>query len=338
MGNNINTIFETLTPGTERKEKMYRTIVTESYKEKQNGHVRELYNRQAPKKIVIAVIVAAVCILTTTVALAITFSWHQLLLDYLNPSEMQIQEMNGAVGTPCATITKNGVTVNVLQTITDSYNVFVLYELIVPEWIELTDDIKWSNEDFIVPTSIGGTMYSGEYGSTTLEQSENRRITLLHYSQTREIANGFIRMQFENLCRFIIIYDDNGEYMDLERVPLVEGEWDLAWELNYEDKSSIVIDSDISVSINGSSNRITRIVISPISVLINIEGDDILTVVRPVVTLIDGSQIAFDFKSDTKSFSYSILSGNDLYYRFDNLINTDDVVSVTIGDVTIFVS
>lgn len=328
--NDLIDCFNSVTPENTQKQKMLRMIL-----DSKKGGIVPM--KRAAKKISLAAAVIVLCVLTATTALAIGFGWNEKLIEYLNPSEKQMEALSGAVSTPEATLTKNGVTITVKQTLTDSFGIYVLYEMTVPEGIELNDGIRWEFDVLDVTTEkIDGDYGGAVIGSEILEQAGNKRTVLLHRDQTTPLKNGTAKLIFKNL-EYI---RRNGPTGPVEITPLVKGEWDLEWEFNYVDTSK-TIEVNKPVSINESNDTITKVVISPMSVCAFVRGDDILGSARPVVNFKDGSKLAYDKDSKNKSFSYYLVNENELiyenqlYYRLENIINVADVESITIGDVTI---
>ena len=318
--------FDSVTPVHNQKQKMLNTILN-SRKEK------VLPVKRAAKRVSLAAAVIGICVLTATTALAINLGWNEKLIEYLNPSEKQVETLGGAVDTPEATLTKNGVTITVKQTLADSFGIYVLYEMTVPEKIELNNDIKWGLEVLDITTGQTDAISCGTISSEILEQTLNKRTVLLHVQKTIPFENGYVKLILKDL-EYV---SKNAVTGNIEFTPLVEGEWELNWDLNYIDTSK-TIEVNEPVSINGSKDTITKIIISPMSVCVFVKGDDILMGVRPVVTFKDGNKIAYDAQSKNKSFIYYLIDednmtyANQLYYRFENIIDIDDVDNITIGD------
>jgi len=318
--------FDSVTPVHNQKQKMLNTILN-SRKEKM------LPVKRAAKRVSLAAAVIGICVLTATTALAINLGWNEKLIEYLNPSEKQVETLGGAVDTPEATLTKNGVTITVKQTLADSFGIYVLYEMTVPETIELNDNIKWKWEVLDITTEQTNSTNGGTISSEILEQTSNKRTVLLHIQKTIPFENGYVKLILKDL-EYV---SKNAGTGNIEFTPLVEGEWDLKWEFKFVDTSKI-IEINEPLSINGSEDTITKIIISPMSICVFVEGDDILMSVRPVVTFKDGNKIAYDAQSKNKSFIYYLIDednmtyANQLYYRFENIIDIDDVDNITIGD------
>ncbi|MFF2481310.1 DUF4179 domain-containing protein [Paenibacillus sp. NPDC058071] len=333
--NELTSFFNEITPTEKQMRNMYTRIKT--------YQAEEVHMKKTTKKVSVLAAVVAAFLLFSTAAFASTLNWNELFIQYFKPSEDQMKAMNGIVSTPEATVTKNGVTVTVKQTIVDSQNVYVLYEMTVPETIDLNDDIGWEGEYFALMPEAKKLVMGG--GSTILKQDKHTRTGLFHKRQTVLNGNSTATLQFENLTLHQKIYDKKGEYIDLKRVPLIEGEWSLTWDLMIDDTQSIKLEPNTPVSINKrSKNSVTKIEVSALSIYILVEGSDVLTRLAPIVKFKDGSQLSFNYMSRGQSFSYVNVAsptearGNHLYYKFDQIISPEDVESISIGNVTIPVS
>lgn len=277
----------------------------------------------------------AITILFSGTALAIGLGWHIKLMEYLKPSEEQLQTLDGAVNLPEASITHNSVTITVKQTLADAFGIYVLYEITVPNGIELDNSIGWRMEVVDAPTvTTDDYITAGSGGSEILEQTGNKRTVLYHLDTTAAFKDGNIKLMLKDLIR----YTKNDATGSIEITPIVEGEWELEWKFTFVDISK-TIDLDMPLSINGSDNTITKIVISPMSFCTFVKGDSIAGSARPVINFKDGSQITYDdLENKNKSFGYYLIDeanmtySNQLYYRFENIIKLNDVASIQIGD------
>ncbi len=330
----LNSCFDRMTPDPAQKQKMLGEIIS--------GQKEELKPLKRPvKHLYLLAALVALAVLTMTTALAISFGWHEKLIEYLNPSDEQMTALDGAADTPDATITKNGVTITVKQTLADSLGIYVIYEMTVPDDIELTDDIRWAQYILDIPLAQADESHTlGTTSATVLEQSAHKRTVLIYSQRTAPSENGSIRLQFKDL----IDYSNTGvtnNVLAAMSAPLIEDDWALEWDFSYVDTSK-TIEVNKPLSINGSEDTITRVVVSPMSACVFVKGDDILGSARPVINFKDYSQITYeDIGLKNKSFMYyladedNMVYVNQLYYRFLNIINVEDVVSITVGDVTI---
>ena len=328
--NDLINCFYNSSPTAAQKHKMLAKI--------QDSGTGKLVVKRSGKRLYLTAALITTVILTMTTVLAIGFRWDEKLIEYLNPSEEQMAALDSAADTPEATISKNGVTITVKQTLADSFGIYVLYEMTVPSNIELNDNVEWMFSQLDVPTvTMEEHVSIGTISSEILDQDDNKRTVLVHLQETTMFESGILALHFQNLGYYNFTQEDTAP----EFIPLVEGEWHIEWEFNCVDISNTV-EVNTPLSINGSENTITRVVISPLSVCVFVEGDDILmSGIRPAVNFNDGSQIAYDVYSDGKSFGYFLVDeaaltyANQLYYRFDRIIDLEDVVSITVGDVTI---
>lgn len=321
----LNDLFNTISPTQAQKERMLQSILEE-----------EQPVKTTIKAVTMTVVVAVVCLLTSIAALAGTFGWHEKLVEFLNPTKTQMEELEGAVNNPQAQVVKDGITVSVLQTITDSHGIYVLYDMAVPEWITLNDDVIWFMESIDAAfTENEGIGVMSLEPPAILSESKNHRTVLLHLDSTMKIQNGTASLFLRDLGYYAAKEDGTSEF-----VSLVSTEIKLEWPMGFQDTSKTVYPNQ-PVSVYDAKGVVTEISISPMSVCVMVQGDDMLMAVRPVITFRDGSEISYDVNSENKSFSYSAMNHecssymNNLYYRFENLINVADIVSVTVGDVTI---
>jgi hypothetical protein len=284
---------------------------------------------------VIAAALLAVAVIFSGTALAISLGWHEQLMEYLKPNKEQIENLEVAVDMPEATVTHNGVTVTVKQTLADAFGIYVLYEMTVPETIKLDDNVQWIFSNLSVP--VGETdeyVFVGTTGTTVLEQNGNKRTALIHKQVSAPLENGKIELLFRDLSYFDIT-QGAGPFL-----PLVEGEWKLGWDFTYVDTSRTV-GLDLPISINGSKNTITQVIISPMSVCVYLTGDDIAGIVQPTVIFKDGNEISYDVKNRNASFPYYLSDAdneiymNQLYYRFEKIVDPSDVAGIQIGDMVI---
>ena len=285
------------------------------------------------------VLVAAILVaLLVTTALAINFGWHIKLIEYFNASEEQMESLDMAIGMPEATVTHNGVTITVKQTLADAFGIYVVYEMTVPDNIELDDNVLWAFTVFSVPSAETEDYVSvSTIGTTILEQNGNKRTVLLHKQVSSPFTNGKIELIFQNLIYFVL-NDKSRPYM-----PLVEGEWELEWDFTYVDTGK-TIELNLPLSIDGSDNTISKLVVSPMSICAFVTGDTIVGSVQPIVNFKDGSSITYSSQDNNASFSVYLSDAeneifvNQLYYRFERIIELTDVASMQIGDVVISVN
>lgn len=287
--------------------------------------------RVARKLSLAAVAVILISVFSATTAFAVGLGWHEKLIEFLNPTQRQIEEIAPAIDSPEATITENGITVTVKQTIADSTGVYVLYEILAPEGFAFAEDITTGSHIFdVTHTSNGGEGTSGMISApAVLEDMGNRRTAIQYYSTGTAIVDGTALLILRDLQK-------SGK-------TVIEGEWRLEWDFTYTDFSETV---SLNPSVLIGENRyVSELVISPISISILVDGrvtsSDNLTI---TVNFKDGSRIVhtmFDSESKVKSDRISVndLNPNEttsrVYHSFDAIIDIDTIESVGVGEALI---
>ena len=302
---------------------------------------RKIYMK---KKIFSGILVAAVIFTITSLSvLAATFNWHEKLIEYFNPTAQQMEELQGNVAMPQATATDNGVTVNVLNTIVDSHDIYTLYEVLLPESITITkeiaeSDLQW-DFDFLDYKAEETKDVCGMSGTSRklLDFSEHK-MTFLMYDSTEQktLNNQDITLNLENLVYYT--HTEN----DIIKTTLINCDLSLSWKLNYENKTRTYNVNQKTVIYPGKDNRLSKVEVSPVSVWIQIEGDDTMMAAKPIIKFKDGTQIQFDARNDfnVSSDFANFIDGREggiitFGYCFDKIHNMSDYESITVGDLTV---
>ena len=338
--NDLNSCFDNVAPSSEQKQRMLDKILE---RKTENGGTESL--KHGTKRLAIAVALVAVFVLMATTALAVGFGWHERFIEYFGIGEDQNTLLDGAVGSPGISITENGVTVEVLQTLADSQGVYVIFEVTVPDDVELTNDtgFEWAMLNAETEQRTEGISMAVS-GAEVLDISGKKLIAIASYIPNDPIKSGTLRLSLNNLG-YNIWTEGSAGVPEHEYYSFVEGKWVLEWEFTYEDTAKKVTPNQI-VDTDGSS-LVTAVSISPVSICVSAEGpldsslEALLVGGEITVTFIDGNMISYSSVDRTSSFGRSLAKENDLIYnyqmynRFDRIIDPDDVVSVTLCDVTI---
>jgi hypothetical protein len=288
--------------------------------------------KQAVRKLSLAAVaVIVISVFSATTALAVGLGWHEKLIEFFNPTQQQIEEIAPAIDSPEVSVSENGVTVTVKQTIADSTGVYVLYEILAPEGFEFTEDITTDGHIFdVTHESNGGEGTTGMISApAVLEDMGNRRTAIQYYSTETAIVDG---------TALLILRD-----LQKGNKTLIEGEWRLEWDFAYTDFSETVY---LSPSVHIGENRYaTELTISPISISFFIDGrvtsSDNLTI---TVNFKDGSQIAHTLFYSESKLKADRISVNDLnpdeitsrvYHSFDAIIDINDIESLGVGEALI---
>lgn len=316
--NDLNRCFNEIVPTAEQTERMLHAILENRNEERERG---KSVRRKLP------LVAAIVICLAATTALAFNFGIHERLMEYFNVDQEESALLKQAVDTPEASIRKNGVTITVQQTIMDDFGIYILYEMTVPDTIELSDDIGWLMALPLV--TLEQPEHASALGNNViLEQDAHRRVGLVSaYASSSPMIEGPVRLVFRDLG----YHTESGDF-----VTLIEGEWRLSWEIT-QNHSGRTYSPNQMIAIDGKQGTIEKVSISPISFHITTRGDHILY--APISILFkDGSHIAIDESSGKKSpggylvDESNLLYEDHIYHRFYHAIDPDEAVAVIIND------
>jgi len=338
MQKNIVDCFDMIRATEIQKQKMLRTILASK-----QGEVITM-KRKTRFSFAAIVATAMVLIVGTTTALSITFGWHEALITQFNPSPDQMESLDEIVGTPNVTVTQDGLTITVVQTIADSFGIYVLYEIIAED-----EAVTFPEETFVgarlfaaSDSDDGVTVGSGE--SVILENDGNRLLILQHFHSTSPTTTGYVELIIRELFYNSQQWDYDGRILET----LFEGEWSLEWELDFSGKG-ITLFPSARIDIAGGYSTVTQIVISPLSVMVVIEGDS-FNPDPSFVTLLkrDGTTVSFGAESENALFTRVASNGlagvehngtersfhQTLLYNFGEIVDLDTIESIAVGTVT----
>ena len=217
-------------------------------------------------------LVAVIAILAVTAAAAAVIEWNAKLADRFGADEQQQNQLvtEGAVATVDQTVTENGLTVTVLQTLGDKNGVYLLFDVKAPEGIALTDTNGFESTDVSIEGTSRRVSWSGGFLSNTDESGSasgkaNERYYELWLSNVgqEDWKGKKITVSFANLQA------DKGK---LDLYTITEGEWTLSWTLSYSDQMQ-TFDINKTYNINGHEVMVKSIELSPLSMTLNLGGD-----------------------------------------------------------------
>jgi hypothetical protein len=325
-------LFEALRPTADQRDRMLRAILSESAAGAAGAASRRSPLRALP-------VPAAICLallLTATAATATVLRWDEALIAFLRPTDAQMESLADAADNPLASVTQNGVTVSVKQTLADSRGVYVLYEINVPSYITLNDDIVFARSSFRVPSEDArfGVMEAPK----TLKQSAHARTALLYSYTDGTIANQKLRLHFGALG----YYEGSADADDFHFLPLIEGDWVLEWDFSYKDTSRR-IEVNREIEFKGRSGYVTDIFISPLSLFLYIEGGSQGPGWAPVIRFKNGDAVTIEGSMFTSQVNEdgSVAENRGVFtfaYCFDRVTDLSEIESVAIGDAIIPIS
>lgn len=292
-----------------------------------------------------ALITAALAALLTTAVFAANFGWNEKMIELFKPSESQMERLGSAADIPEATVTQNGVTVTVKQTLADNHGIYALCDIEAPQDFVFTDEMMsyaYSlDADFAYDDSRTIGMGSGSF--RVVSQEGNKRTMLIRTENVGTLSAGSKMSLYIKDWGYV---EHNEDYSQSEWKTLLPGEWELEWQFDGTPAEQKTVYVNQKVDINGvNDDTFTTLEISPMSVWITVEGDDVLTVLNPVIKFKDGGEIHMEVANDeTSSFMFLNFQDGDnrqgknvVGYNFDKITDISEIESVTVGDVTVTV-
>ena len=332
--NDLNSCFGNAAPTSEQKQRMLGTILEGKL---ENGGIDTM--GRGTRRLATVVALVAVLVLMASTALAVGLGWHERFMEYFGIGDTQTGLLDGAVGSPGLSVTDNGVTVNVLQTLADSQGVYVVFEATVPNNVELADETGFSVA-FLEAETVRQVGYASSVsGCEILDISGNKIIAIADFFPSERIRDGTLKLTVQDVG-----YTTHEEGSTTFKT-LISGDWSLEWDFTYKDTSK-KISPNQAVDADGEA-VVTEISISPVSVCVIVEGsmraklEGLLDNAEVMVTLKDSSTIMYSFRDENALYSSHYVNDGGVDYRyrmcnrFDRIIDPDDVVSVTLCGIMI---
>lgn len=328
----LNDFFTFISPTEEQKIRSLKRLM-----EKERKSMK--FNKKILFALCIAVAAAGVTVTATMP------SWNEKLIRYFKPTAEQTESLAGAVNSPEISQTNNGVTVSVLNTVVDSHGLYTLYEVTLPDDITVTQELmdknlSWDMRYLNFKTDEPQNVYGIRSESIDVVDFSEHKITFMLFENTAHkiLNNQIVRLKCENLVYFEDFGDGN-----VEKKLLKECDFDLSWELNYEDLSKkIEVNKPVNL-INGKENTLKSVEISPLTIWVQVEGADAMGVLNPIVKMKNGGEFtlndnATSGESNCSFASYTEENGGGettLNFRFSKIQSISDFESITVGGLTI---
>lgn len=276
---------------------------------------------------------AAVLLLCAALCgLASMFGLHEKWNAFFHAEGPQSSLLLPLTDEPEASVQKDGITVNVLQTITDTMGVYVLYEITVPDSVTLPDNIAYVDQLLIPSFPLDAQdRLGGSGGSEVLESSPHRVLVFSYTVENNSVPLDLpIRLYFPPTTT---LRSQEGE--TLFTLWQAEDPVVLEWQCKPIDAvESWYPDTPVQ---NGDY-RLTKVLLSPISLIFFLDGVPAPPNSEPVtLTFSDGTPLSLDsgrlerchihLDSETDRMRHSYL------YHFYNPIDIASVEKIRIGGV-----
>lgn len=290
------------------------------------------------KKIGTIVIAAAIITALGLSALGATFNWHEKLLEFFSATPEQMENLSDATSFPGVSASDNGWTFTVLQTITDSHGLYVLFEAEFPEGTEINDEMRFERYGLNVDYEIDESeqVMLNTTSCEMLSLYENKAVFMTMVSGSQKLNSGDISLKLQNFG----YWDHDEEYAYYDFVPVWGGSVNLDWVFDYEISSKTYYPNTL-IEFGDRKVTLASVEVSPLSVWLTFEGDDVLTGIEPVYKFRDGTEITQTPLNDVENYygfsSFSSQGGGicTVSRRFNKVHDIEDLVSVTVNGVTV---
>lgn len=294
---------------------------------------RKIHGKRSPR--LRGILIAAVVLLCAALCgLAAMFGLHEKLAAFFHAEGPQASLLLPLTNEPEASYQKDGITIRVLQTITDTMGIYVLYEITVPESVTLPDHVT-SVDHLLIPAfpldspdRLGG---SGRH--TILERSPHR---VLVFSYT--VENNWnpldlpVRLYFPPTTA---LYDQDGE----KQFTLWEAEDHVVLEWHCKPVDAVETWSP-DIPLQNGKYRLTKVLLSPISLIFFLDGIPLAPSPEPVtLSFSDGTTFTLD--SNTLDGGHLCLDPetgqmrHSFLYHFSRPIDIASVETILIGGVPV---
>lgn len=270
------------------------------------------------KKLVIGILVATMMI--STIAMAKEYISSNLDNDFLNIFGINKDDtrLDSAGENVNKTVSNNGLNVTVRQTLGDEHTIHIILDVVADDDIKIPQYAHF-DDSYINLTKNG----NAGWGFEDLDDNfnDNKASYLISYNTEANLTDkNNITLSFKDFGYYC---DDTDEF-----IPLIKGQWDLSWDLKYENLTK-TIRVNRFVKESKYMSIITSIKVSPISISANLIGMRYDDFYISKITMKDGT--VYDASKFNRSASSSFLKGYTSV-EFNKVIDVDNIESITIGN------
>lgn len=290
---------------------------------------RELQTRRPAKRrrlgrypVVLAAVL--VCLAVAGTALAVNLGLHEKLAAYFHLQSGESALLESAIENPVTTVSDQGISVTIRQTLANSSGLYVLYEVTTPESIVLDPEKNWHMEGFLDLSSLPlqAPLGSSIFGNDIVEVTPHK-ITAVAYAYTPvgTMSSGTVHLRLTRLGYWEVSSSP-------QFIPIAEGTWHLTWHLTHIDPGITVTPPALPLP-DGSGN-IESISLSPFSCVVISTGAPVSLVLQ------NGSTLPLDASNGQYTTGRLSASGQEnpqyySYFQFHPLISPSDITALVIG-------
>ncbi|MDF2989190.1 MAG: hypothetical protein K0R50_4700 [Eubacterium sp.] len=234
------------------------------------AEISVLKNRRLSRKGFAAIVLAAVLTLgSITVMAAGYFQWNEKLAEIFgaDKSQQNILIEKGVTEQAKSSVSNNGLTISLVQTLQDKNYFYALLEVIAPKDIKLTDTNLFEEWQFDVSGQKDYSYSTGHGFMDVIQEPEitNKRLYEIWIKKSIDFNEKDFTLHFKNLQA------DAGK---LDMYTILEGAWTLSWKMSYKD-STEYFDINKKYNLSGYDVLVKRLEITPLSMTIYFDGKDI---------------------------------------------------------------
>lgn len=280
------------------------------------------------KKLIVSILVATFMI--GTIAMASEYFESDLDNIFLNLLSINKNDtrLDSATVNVNKTVSNNGLDLTVRQTLGDDHALYIILDVIAPKGIKIPKNAYFNTTNIDLHKFNGGGWSFEDLNDSNY--SDNKKSYIIDYHSQSNLTNNKISLSFY----------DFGYYSEKDKkfINLIKGKWNLSWDLKYNNTSK-TFKVNHFVKENNYKSFITSISISPISIYVNLLGDQYDNFIITAITMKDGTVHNGDMSNLTdkecifrsggggSSFLKSHVSGN-----FFKILDVNEIESVTIGN------
>lgn len=248
----LNQIRQDAACGGNQKPGQKKEKVTD-FKEKSKG------KRKQKRHFGAVTVAAAVLICTSiTAAAAVFFHWNNMVVEKFEIDEVQKEKLveEGVAPEVNASVTDNGVTISTEQALMDSKYIYLLLKIEAPEDLILSEYLFFDKFEL----TLDGKQPEFSYGAGIVDANTNDNISYweIWVNNTvfgSDFHNKILGIHLENMI-------DNVD-KDKPGTKLVDGKWDLDWNMVYEDSETVF---ELNKEVPEFGMTVKSIALSPISI------------------------------------------------------------------------
>ncbi len=221
------------------------------------------------KRIAVLAIAAALVLGSFTVMASGLFQWNEKLAEIFGADKEQQNNLieKQVTQQPKSSVTDNGLTVSLVQTLQDKNYFYSLLEVTAPKDIKLTDTNLFEECEIDV-SGQKDYSYSSSHGFMSVTQEPeitNKRYYEIWIKKSIDFNEKEFSIHFKNL---------QADAKKLDMYTVLKGDWTLNWKTSFKD-STKNFDINKKCNLSGYNVLVKRVELSPLSMTIYFDGEDI---------------------------------------------------------------